>query len=40
MQDGFVPDSDIGTGVYYLDYRLQNYMTELIKQSSKPESER
>lgn len=29
MQDGFVPDSDIGTGPYHMDDRLRTYMAEL-----------
>lgn len=40
MQDGFVPDSDIGTGAYHLDNRLQKYMTELISRRSETESEK
>ncbi len=29
MQDGFVPDSDIGTGTYHIDDRLRTYMAEI-----------
>src|SRR5579872_1690777 len=29
MQDGFMPDSDIGTGAYHMDDRLRSYMGQL-----------
>jgi len=31
MQDGYVAESDIGTGTYHLDERLQHYMAEILE---------
>jgi hypothetical protein len=33
MKDGYIPDSDVGTGIYHVDERLRSYMARIGIQS-------